>query len=97
MTSYNLINVCEQYFETLPPSRNNNQAIDHMLVTSGILPHIKSAGLVPKEIEFSTSDHQTLFLDLHPKVLGTKNIPLQPASTRKLKIHNAPKVESRRP
>ena len=52
----------------MPSTRNNNRAIDHILVTEGILPHIRSVGLVPKEIGFSTSDHQAIFLDLKSKL-----------------------------
>ena len=49
--------------------------------------------MLPKNIGFSNSDHQGLFIDFQPNVLDTKNIPLQLPSLRKLRLHNAPKVE----
>ena len=93
MAACNLTNVCQQRYDTLPSTRNNDRSIDHILASPDIFPHIRAAGLVPKDIGFSTSDHQDLFLDLHPKVLDTKNILFQPPPTRKLRISNAPKVE----
>ena len=93
MTACNLLNVCQQRYDTLPSTRNNERSIDHILASPGIFSHIRAAGVVPKDIGFSMSDHQALFLDLHPTVLDTQNIPLQPPSTRKLRIHNAPMVE----
>ena len=93
MQTCGLLNVCEELYETLPSTRNNDRAIDHILATPGVFPTIRSAGLVQKEVGFSTSDHQALYIDLDPKVLDTKNIPLQPTSQRKLRTHNAPLVE----
>ena len=93
MEACNLINVCEEFHQSLPSTRNNSRSIDHILVTPGILPTIRRAGLLPKDTGFSNSDHQGLFIDLTPNVLQTKNIPLQPPSLRKLRLHNAPKVE----
>lgn len=88
-----LENVFELMHIDLPSTRNNTRSIDYILVSPGIKHTISQAGLVPKEIGFNTPDHQALFVDFHPKVLETKNIPLQPAITRKLRIHNATKVE----
>ena len=93
MGACNLINVFEERFQTLPSTRNNERAIDHILVTPGILRSVRTTGLIPKDIGFSNSDHQGIFIDLKPSVLDTKNISLQPSSMRKLKHHNAPKVE----
>ena len=86
-------NVMNSRYDTLSSTRNNARSIDHILASPGIFSHIRAAGVVPKDIGFSMSDHQALFLDLHPTVLDTKNIPLQPPSTRKLRIHNAPMVK----
>ena len=83
----------EERHSLLLSTRNNNRSIDHILVTPGILKTIKKAGLVPQAIGFSTSDHCGLFLDVSPSILETNTTPLQPPSHRKLRLHNAPKVE----
>lgn len=93
MLACGLENVFETIHSTLPSTKNNSGSIDHILVSKGIKHTIIRAGLVLKEIGFNTSDHQALFVDFMPNVLETKNIPLQPANTRKLRMHNAPKVE----
>ena len=93
MLSCGLENVFDHLHNALPSTRNNTRSIDHILVSQGIKHTIVKAGLVPKEIGFNTSDHQAIFVDFLPSVLETKNIPLQPPSTRKLRLHNAPKVE----
>jgi len=72
MGTCNLINVFEERFQTLPSTRNNERAIDHILVTPGILRSVRTAGLIPKDIGFSNSDHQGIFIDLKPSVLDTK-------------------------
>ena len=89
MTACNLINVCQHRYDTLPSTRNNTRSIYHILASPGISPKTGAAGLVPKEIGFNTSHHQALYFDLHPKVLDTKNIPLQsPSTTINPKIEN---------
>ena len=93
MDECNLVNGFHMRYGTCPSTRYNNRAIDHILVSPAIQRKVTRAGVVPKEIGFSTSDHQALFMDFHPSTLDTRNIPMQPAPRRKLRMHDAPKVE----
>ena len=93
MAACDLSNIFETMYDVLPSTRNNSRSIDHMLISTHLLPKVTKVGLVPKDIGFCTSDHQALFVDFHPGILDTKNIPLQPANMRKLRFTNAPKVE----
>lgn len=93
MNACELSNIFETMYGTLPSTRNNNRSIDHILISTNLIPKVTKAGLVPKDIGFCTSDHQALFVDFNPGILETRNVPLQPANMRKLRFNNAPKVE----
>ena len=93
MDECDLVNAFYMRYGTCPSTRGNDRAIDHVLVSPAIQHKITRAGVIPKEIGFSTSDHCALFVDFSPSILDTRNIPMQPASRRKLRIQNAPKVE----
>ena len=93
MDACNLTNVFESLYDILPSTRNNTRSIDHVLISTHLISKVSKAGIVPKDIGFCKSDHQALFVDIHPSILDTKNIPLLPTSQRKLRFGNAPKVE----
>ena len=52
MIACNFVNVCEHRYETPLLTCNNNCSIDPILVTRGILPHIQSVGMIPKETQY---------------------------------------------
>ena len=87
-----LIQAFREIKGTIPSTRGNNRAIDHVFVDTFCLQHISGLGLVPDEVGFS-SDHIGLFVDFVPSILDTKNTPIPPAPSRTLKMYNTPKVQ----